>query len=229
MLSPPHRLPLLTVQVKEHLASGIPTPFIPGAPVASAPNYLRVAFHHHGRAGDDAAHTASTGWMEQQSGVRQGSAAGAEDRGGEDRGGGGSGEAAAAASVARHHQVSQQRLARRIMMELVRHGACHLSATSGPARTAAVRAMAMVTDALAAARGLEALALTSSSELRQPDGFMLPVTTFTLALAAGLDPTLRVVQRDLLGSGIGHGSGALGGTPQLASVVLLDPRLLPHE
>lgn len=76
-------------------------------------------------------------------------------------------------------------------------------------RTASVRSLAMVTDALGATLGLESLTWMSSEAAQQVDGFTLPVTTLTVMLASGLDPALRARQ----GSGIGR-----------SAIRLIDPR-----
>ena len=71
----------------------------------------------------------------------------------------------------------------------------------------------MVTDALGAGRGLEALTWMETRQFHAADGFGLPVTVFTVVLATGLDPGLR--------------AEPLGGPDKAGVVQLLDPRIVP--
>ena len=137
----------------------------------------------------------------------------------------------------------QQRLAQRALVELATHSFVHLAAASSSARIAAVRTAAIITDALccgspphdgkssqlqsqleegdlnltrilAALRGLEALVLMRDINRMMPDGFRVPVTTFTLMIGAGLDPGLaREQSRRLKGEVMGVKDEEWGAAP----------------
>jgi hypothetical protein len=63
-------------------------------------------------------------------------------------------------------------------------------------------------------------------------GNMLPQTTFSLVLAAGIDPALARRQRRLLGdahAGVCGGGTAVGAQGGVVGLRLVDPRDLPDE
>lgn len=93
----------------------------------SLPNYLRIAYHDYrnGPGMDRGLMSSSTGWVHQEADYEQ-------MRGNID--GEGVTPSPTQEAVTNQHSLSQQRIARRVMHDLAAHGACILSAASGPAR-----------------------------------------------------------------------------------------------
>ncbi len=191
-----HLFSVETSTVSEHLSMGIPSPCLPElrALDMSSSNYLRVAVHrrHDGEESDGggplwaaAAPPPPPILPEPDSRDWRSIHEAGEDAAGR------SATAATEDSLRLETppmgpQRLQARLAVRALHELAAHGVVHLGATSGPARAAAVRAMAVMADALGSARdepGLQPLAVLSVSDLPQPDGYKLSVAVFTVVLA----------------------------------------------
>ncbi|GAX76235.1 hypothetical protein CEUSTIGMA_g3679.t1 [Chlamydomonas eustigma] len=122
--------------------------------------------------------------------------------------------AAAGAASAARSQVGQKHIARRALVELWRHGVVHYAAASGPARTAAVRSMAMLTDALTLSQGIEAVSMMRSLAVKQSDGYHMSITVFTLILAKWTKSVKQKSKGSTVSTTAGH----------LPSLLFVDPR-----